>query len=337
MISEVSLRACLRREWGLADATTEVHDGGMNSATWFVSEGPARWVAKAVVPASRRSFARGLAVAAAVDAAGIPAGAPEATRRGECLTDVDGIPLALLRWVPGAPLAGVDPGEQRLIGSTLARVHEALAGVPVADAQTFHWVDPAGEHLALRPWIRSAVAGAVARYDELGPLSWGLLHTDPAPEAFLLDRVTGACGLIDWGVAMAGPLLYDLASAVMYVGGPDRATSLVDAYLAHGTMPSAEVDHGLATMLTFRWAVQADYFARRIAAADLTGIASTADNERGLEHARRGAQPRDGPTFAASQSLSGRDARRTSAIFFFAAAVPSQAATGQLFHATSPL
>lgn len=122
MISEVSLRACLRREWGLADATTEVHDGGMNSATWFVSEGPARWVAKAVVPASRRSFAGGL----------------------------------------------------------------------------------------------------------------------------------------------------------------------VDAYLAHGTMPSAEVDHGLATMLTFRWAVQADYFARRIAAADLTGIASTADNERGLEHARRG-------------------------------------------------
>jgi hypothetical protein len=29
--------------------------------------------------------------------------------------------------------------------------------------------------------------------------------------------------VIDWSYALYGPLLYDLASAVMYVGGPDHA------------------------------------------------------------------------------------------------------------------
>ena len=37
-----------------------------------------------------------------------------------------------------------------------------------------------------------------------------------------------------------------------------------------------------------RWAVQADYFAKRITDDDLTGIDGPADNETGLEDARRG-------------------------------------------------
>jgi len=40
-------------------------------------------------------------------------------------------------------------------------------------------------------------------------------------------------------------------------------------------------------MPRFRWAVQADYFARRIASNDLTGISGPRDNENGLEDARR--------------------------------------------------
>lgn len=60
-------------------------------------------------------------------------------------------------------------------------------------------------------------------------LSPGLLHTDPAPDAFRWNPARAVCGLIDWSVATAGPLLYDLASAVMYVGGPAAARPLVDA------------------------------------------------------------------------------------------------------------
>jgi homoserine kinase type II len=50
-------------------------------------------------------------------------------------------------------------------------------------------------------------------------------------------------------------------------------------------------------MLRFRWAVQADYFARRVTGGDLTGVTGPADNERGLADAQRhlgfgGARPR---------------------------------------------
>jgi homoserine kinase type II len=73
----------------------------------------------------------------------------------------------------------------------------------------------------------------------------------------------------------------------MYLGVPDHAQELIQAYLDHGTLEAAEVQHGLAAMLRFRWAVQANYFAWRIAENDLTGISGPEGNEKGLEDARR--------------------------------------------------
>ncbi|MFJ8581324.1 phosphotransferase enzyme family protein [Micromonospora sp. NPDC093277] len=289
MITEERLRSCLADAWGVTDATVEPHHGGMNSATWFVTAGEERWVAKSVVPGSRRSFLGGLTVAGHVEAAGISVGAPIATRQGTIVADVEGLPLALLRRVDGDELSGGTPDEQRLIGRTLGQVHKVLRDVPVGEADQFHWVDVRAAHLAIRPWVRPAVAAAVAAYEALDPsaLSWGLLHTDPAPGAFLLDGRTGVCGLIDWSVAIRGPLLYDLASAVMYVGGPQRANCLIEAYLTSRNLSHAEVEHGLLTMLRFRWAVQADYFARRMATNNLTGLAGNEGNEQGLEDARQ--------------------------------------------------
>ena len=130
--------------------------------------------------------------------------------------------LALLTWVPGAPLTGAGEREQRLIGTTLARVHRGLHGQTVEGAQRFHWVDPAAPRLDLRPWIRPAVSAAVAALADFERRAdgWprGLLHADPAPEAFRRDA-SGNCGVIDWSSAVHGPLLYDVASAVMYLGG----------------------------------------------------------------------------------------------------------------------
>jgi Ser/Thr protein kinase RdoA (MazF antagonist) len=74
---------------------------------------------------------------------------------------VSGDRVALLTWVPGSPLTGIDDGEQRLIGDTLARVHRVLRDQEVPGAQHFHWVDPAAAHLGLRPWVRPAVSAAV--------------------------------------------------------------------------------------------------------------------------------------------------------------------------------
>jgi len=55
-------------------------------------------------------------------------------------------------------------------------VHQALAGFRVAEARRFHWVNPDAGYLALRPWLRPAIAAAL---DELaatlpGQMTWGL-------------------------------------------------------------------------------------------------------------------------------------------------------------------
>ena len=204
------------------------------------------------------------------------------------LTRLDG-GIGSRPWMPGEPLTGADQGERRLIGSTLGRVHRAMSGAVVPATQRFHWVDPAAPHLSLRPWLRPAVASAVTALERPGLRAWstGLLHADPAPGAFRLDPVTGRCGVIDWSTALYGPLVYDLASAAMFLGGLDRSAEMTAAYLAAGVLSRAETEEGLALMLRFRWAVQADYFARRIAGNDLTGIAGPQDNEKGLEDARR--------------------------------------------------
>jgi hypothetical protein len=67
----------------------------------------------------------------------------------------------------------------------------------------------------------------------------------------------------------------------------EHAADLIDAYLPHDLLKPSEIARGLAPMLRFRWAVQADYFARRIAENDLTGVSGPRDNEKGLEDARR--------------------------------------------------
>jgi Ser/Thr protein kinase RdoA (MazF antagonist) len=282
------LTAWLTDAWGLLEPRIASHDRGMNSQTWFVSQGQVRYVAKAVPAEAHRRFVSGLAVASIVQAAGIPSGAAMPTRDGRLFVQLDGHTLALLGFVNGAALLGQDRTEQWLIGATLARAHRALIGQRVPETDRFHWLDPSAEHLGIRDWVRPAVVDALACWERLPPdsLTWGLLHTDPAPEAFLHDADTGACGLIDWDTGMVGPLMYDLASAVMYVGGPDHAAAVIDAYLEHGLLDRAEVDRTLEAMLRLRWAVQADYFARRLRANDLTGIEGPPGNEQGLEDAR---------------------------------------------------
>jgi Ser/Thr protein kinase RdoA (MazF antagonist) len=289
-LSFARVAAELVASWGLTGASLTPNDGGMNSQTWSVDAGDDRFVAKAVPSERAESFEAGLATAALVEASGLRAGAPVPTTDGRSCVPIDGTILALLRVVPGAGLTGESVKERALMGSTLGRAHLALAGHDVAGASRFHWIDPTARHLDLRPWVRPAVAAGIAAYDAIPPasLTWGLLHTDPAPEAFRLDPTTGECGLIDWDLGIVGPLLYDLASAEMYVDGPERSGPLIDAYLATEALTTEEVDRAVRPMARMRWAVQADYFARRIATDDRTGIDSDAENEKGLEDARRG-------------------------------------------------
>jgi homoserine kinase type II len=197
--------------------------------------------------------------------------------------------VALLEFVPGRPLAADDPLHQQWWGNALGAAHRALAGFQHPGLGRFHWIRPDTPHLGIEDWVRPAVTDAVAAMAKLSvtdQLSYGAMHGDPSTDCFRLDVDTGGVGIIDWGSAFTGPLVYDIASAVMYAGGPDRAADLVDGYVAAAPVSRDEVEAALPTLLRFRGAVQADYFAHRIFVDDRTGVEGPADNYKGLYEAR---------------------------------------------------
>ena len=277
----------LAERWGLPDAQIQPIPGGMTSAVWAVDRGQERWVAKAVPARGADGFTTGLEIAARLDQAGIAAGAPRPTLDGQITVVLGDWAMALLRRVEGAELTDETEHEMRLIGRTLGNVHRALGTVTAGSGNWAGW-DPHADYLDVQPWVRPAVQAGIDGVEQLGlaSLTWGFVHGDPAPEAFLLDATTGTCGLIDWGAAERAPLLHDLASAVMYVGGPERAKPLIDAYRETGAIPDAEIARGLLPALDYRQAGQAAYFAYRINRHDMTGIDDPAENHAGLDHAR---------------------------------------------------
>lgn len=284
------IEGLLAEHWGIEDARVTPLVGGMSSLVWQVEADGVRYVLKSVSAADyARRFADGLAAAARLSAAGIPAGAPVPSR-GSTLTVIAGDrAVALLSWVEGTPLEPDAPGAMALIGRTLARAHLALGTVAGRD-RIEPYIDPAAEHLGVRAWIRPAIARAreaVEALDVAG-LTWGPLHGDPAADAFVLQE-GGGCGLIDWGAFTLGPRVFDLASAVMYAGGTiASARALIDAYIDEGALSEGEVARALAPMLGWRWASQAAYFVWRIATGNLTGIEDPSENEKGLADARAG-------------------------------------------------
>jgi len=261
----------------------------MTSRTWYVLAAGEKYVAKLVPAAAQAPFVAGLAVAEHLAAGGIATGPPVRTASGALALPLGGSVLALLRYQPGEPLDRRDPMDQRSWGDLLGRAHRRLDGFSHPGLVRWHWVRADAAHLGIEPWVRPAVSAAVDALTRLGltgRLTYGVLHGDPAPEAFLLDGRTGRTALIDWGSACTGPLMYDVASAVMYAGGPERATALLDGYLAAGPVGRDELEATLPTLLRFRWAVQADWFAGRIATRDETGNEDPRDNWTGLYHAR---------------------------------------------------
>jgi homoserine kinase type II len=279
-----TLAEILHRHWELPEATVSPLGGGMNSETWLVRAGDGSYVAKRVAPSDVAQLDGGCAVAEQLARTGLTTGRPVRTARGSFVAP--GERLALLGYVPGRELAGTTREEQRWIGRTLAEVH--AAGTPVSDTtgRFFDWLSPAAPGVDAHPWLPPAIEAARDATDRL-TVAWSVLHTDPAPEAFRHDDATGTTGLIDWAGACRGPVLYDVASAVMYLGGPKHAVDFLDAYSAASPLDPAELLH-LDAFRRFRWVVQAAYFARRLAAHDLTGVNDQSDNERGLDDARRG-------------------------------------------------
>jgi homoserine kinase type II len=257
----------------------------MNSETWLVEHRGDTYVAKHVRTGAVDALVAGSEVATTLAEAGFVTGRPVPTRDGHLVAP--GAALALLEHVPGRELDGGPDEEQVWMAGVLAGVHAAGGPGPGPHTSGFavDWLAPDAPGVADHPWLVAAIEAVRA---ETGPLdlTWSVLHTDPAPEAFVHDDASGVTGLIDWAGARRGPVLYDVASAVMYLGGREHASAFLDTYRARGPLAEAELRH-LDAFRRLREAVQGVYFAGRLAAGDLTGGIERADNQQGLDDARR--------------------------------------------------
>ena len=275
----------LHRFWGMEDAEVSPLGGGINSETWLVEHRGSTFVAKRVPVGAVADLVAGCEAASALAEAGWVTGPPVPTPDGRLVLTEHA--LALLEYVPGRELEGHTDEEQRWIASTLAGVH--LAGSPASGPSTAtfmaDWLSPQLPGVEAHPWLVEVLEAVRAETDALA-VTWAVLHTDPAPEAFVHNDNTGVTGLIDWTGATRGPVLYDVASAVMYLGGPERAAAFLSTYQAQGPLDVQEMQH-LDAFRRFREAIQGTYFARRLAANDLTGGIDQAQNAKGLNDARR--------------------------------------------------
>jgi homoserine kinase type II len=287
------IRATLRTTWHrVADECVGL-PAGLDTTGWAIRGGGQEYVARVAAGSRRAAFEAGLAAAEYLTGFDVPAATAIRTVDGATTVVLGDEVVALVRHVPGRVLDRGDPVDQQWWGDALGSAHRHLSGFRHGGLAKFHSVRPEAVHLGIDDWVRPAVAGAVASVRRLtvtDQLTYGVLHGDPAPTAFRLDPQTGRLGLVDWGPASTGPLVYDVAAAVGYAGeGPSR--DLVDAYLAAGPVPREELESALPTMLQFRWAVRADQHARRLTAARRAGRDGDPSDTEGLESARKALAP----------------------------------------------
>ncbi|MFC5000164.1 phosphotransferase enzyme family protein [Dactylosporangium cerinum] len=282
----------LRRSWqcspgpciplGAAAWRVEIDDRQFESSP----RDSGQFVVKWAPAAARRGFEAGLCAAEHVEAAGVCAGRPVRAADGALTTRAgDGV-LALLCLVPGRPLRADDPVDQAWWGGALGAAHRSLRRFVHQDLAKFQAaaVPSAAPHLAMEPWLGPAVvetAAVVRRITVTDQLTYGVRHGSPAAARFRLDSATGRVGLVGWAAAGTGPLLYDLAHAVLCAGGTG-AGALVEAYVRAGPVPGDECEAVLPAMLALRTAAQAAAVAARIHAdggtprdhAELTRLAT---------------------------------------------------------------
>ncbi|MGK5684646.1 phosphotransferase enzyme family protein [Actinoplanes sp. URMC 104] len=259
------LRSTLRDQWHLAAGEIVALDDVILTHGWEVTAGDDRYVVRLCDPADRLPAEAGLAAAESLRDRGIAVGEPVRTLSGTLTALTGSGAFAVLRRAPGRRLDGADPVDQQWWGDRLGVVHGALQHFHHPGLRAWQPLDPAAAHLDAEPWLRAAVADASAAAKRLtvtDRLTYGVLHGDPAPGGFVVDPGTGRAGLLDCGVGEVGPLVYDVAAAVVYAGGQARAAELLDGYLAAGPVEADELHAVLPVLLRLRWAVLADHAAR---------------------------------------------------------------------------
>lgn len=258
MSDDELLRSTLRDQWHLVPTRIRDLPPALMSLGWEITVGAVRYVTRLAEHSARQPMEAGLVAAEHLRAKRIDAGEPLRTLAGALTAETERGTLAVLRRLPGRHLERHDPVDQQWWGERLGVVHRALQAFRHPGLRPWRLLDPGAPHLDADPWLRDAVAAAVAAATRLtvtDQLTYGVLHGDPAAEMFVLDPETGRSGLLHCGLCGTGPLVYDVAAAVAYAGGPGRAAELLDGYRAAGPVGGDELDAALPVLLRLRWAV----------------------------------------------------------------------------------
>ncbi|MFC9234950.1 phosphotransferase enzyme family protein [Streptomyces decoyicus] len=257
--------------WNLSTPrlAAELTDLGDRSRVWRVESNNGPYVAKLTF--DDPAFVEpGLRIAALLDRAGIPTGAPIPTVDGKLCRPVDRLKdypwtLALHTFIPGAPLDLTSDTAPEQAGDLLGRVHHALMtlpDVPQPAGRMLDYYKGEAKRLGRRRGaaLRKALT-AIADFRTRAPLSEGVLYGDPAPE-ILQDPDSTALALIDWGSPSWGPLLHDVVSWQLFLTArqpPDAASTVerrfLTAYRARRPISEGEMD-GRDLLLDLHRAIQ---------------------------------------------------------------------------------
>ncbi|GAB7037936.1 MULTISPECIES: phosphotransferase enzyme family protein [Catenuloplanes] len=235
---------------------------GVHASSWEATAGGDRFTLTRAPARARAALEAGLGALERLAERGLGAGPAERTVHGALTTETAISVLALVRRAEGRPLHPADPVDARWWGDLLGAAHRALDGFDHPGLQhhrsDWHGLDP--DAPLLPPATRDAVARAIAAVTRLcvtDRLTYGVLHRDPSAPLFLIDPETGRTGVLGWGPAGTGPLVYDLAAAVLAADGPEVAAELVDAYARAGPVHRDEIEAALPVLIELRRAALA--------------------------------------------------------------------------------
>jgi Ser/Thr protein kinase RdoA (MazF antagonist) len=270
--------------------------GGFTSDVWRVEAGGAAFVAKYTEQA-QDAFEGGLAAAELAERAGITSGPPVRTNEGALSCLVAGPtgqrhPLALLRFVPGSPLNGAEPGAASLYGRLLGATHRLFLKSGLSEripSDLYAFLQEEDAFVGAQPGLAVLIQQTRAAVREVAlrrAVTSGVIWADRVE--ILRDPATDRVGIIDWGAIERGPLLFDVALTARWVfpEGSQAYEAFLAAYLATAPISRSELD-GLKYYKALLWARQAKYFAYRVGAGVTLRDPNPSSNTERLAEARQ--------------------------------------------------
>ena len=294
-ISDETLLTILKA-WDLPEPLT-IHqlEGGFTSEVWLVEAKGERFIAKYAYQ-SQRDFEGGLYAAELAEQCGITSGAPLRTKEGAISLLVEGPhgqsePLAVLQFVAGEALQMSEPDAASLYGQLLGRMQRIfLDGFGERYiANLFDFLLEEDPAIAAQPGLVRLIhqsVEATRHYESQHTVTYGVIWGDRME--IVRQKQTSRVGVIDWGTIEYGPLLFDVALAVLWLFPEESAAyeEFLRAYLVEAPISESELA-GLNYYKALLWARQARYFAYRVAAHVMLGDANPDGNAESLARSRQ--------------------------------------------------